>query len=110
MDNSQKSDRRYGLEDIRGFDSLPDKEPKSVKNTFLTMGVLLDITSLQVSLVHWVTGSTEKNKRKVNKIRFPKYCLEMGCVNSLWHLDGHHSLIRWKILIHGCIDGFSRIS
>ena len=28
--------------------------------------------------------------------------------NSLWHLDGHHSLIRWKIVMHGCIDGFSR--
>ena len=31
----------------------------------------------------------------------------MGCVNSLLHLDGHHSLIRSKILIHGYIDGFS---
>ena len=29
--------------------------------------------------------------------------------NSLWHLDGHHALIRWKIVVHGCIDGFSRI-
>lgn len=28
--------------------------------------------------------------------------------NSLWHIDGHHSLIRWKFVIHGCIDGFSR--
>ena len=28
--------------------------------------------------------------------------------NSLWHLDGHHSLIRWKFVVHGCIDGFSR--
>ena len=28
--------------------------------------------------------------------------------NSLWHLDGHHSLIHWKLVIHGCIDGFSR--
>lgn len=28
--------------------------------------------------------------------------------NSLWHLDGHHSLIRWKLVIHGCTDGFSR--
>eukprot|EP00794_Sanderia_malayensis_P002134 gene2134-2422_t len=27
---------------------------------------------------------------------------------SLWHLDGHHKLIRWKFVIHGCIDGFSR--
>jgi predicted DNA-binding protein YlxM (UPF0122 family) len=28
--------------------------------------------------------------------------------NSLWHFDGHHKLIRWKFVIHGCIDGFSR--
>ena len=28
--------------------------------------------------------------------------------NSLWHLDGHHSLIRWKFVVHGCIDGYSR--
>ena len=29
--------------------------------------------------------------------------------NSLWHVDGHHSLIRWRFVIHGCIDGFSRM-
>ena len=28
--------------------------------------------------------------------------------NSVWHIDGHHSLIRWKYVIHGCIDGKSR--
>jgi len=28
--------------------------------------------------------------------------------NALWHLGGHHSLIRWGLVIHGCIDGFSR--
>lgn len=28
--------------------------------------------------------------------------------NSLWHQDGHHSLIRWGSVIHGCIDGYSR--
>ena len=28
--------------------------------------------------------------------------------NSLWHLDGHHSLIRLCLVIHGCIDRFSR--
>ena len=29
--------------------------------------------------------------------------------NSSFHIDGHHSLIRWGFVIHGCIDGFSRI-
>jgi len=36
----------YGLEDMRGFDSLPDKEPKSFKS--------MDIISLQVSLSPFV--------------------------------------------------------
>jgi len=29
--------------------------------------------------------------------------------NSLWHIDGNHSLIRWRFVIHGGIDGFSRM-
>ena len=30
-------------------------------------------------------------------------------MDSLWHNDGLHKLIRWKFVIHVCIDGFSRI-
>lgn len=29
-------------------------------------------------------------------------------INSLWHIDGHHKLIRYNFVIHGGIDGFSR--
>ncbi|CAD6915192.1 unnamed protein product [Tilletia caries] len=29
--------------------------------------------------------------------------------NSLWHIDGHHKLIRYKIVIHGGIDGKSHL-
>lgn len=39
-------------------------------------------------------------KRRTYQVPFP---------NSLWHIDGHHKLIRWKIVIHGGIDGFSRL-
>lgn len=28
--------------------------------------------------------------------------------NHLWHGDGHHKLIRWGVVIHGFIDGFTR--
>uniref|UniRef100_A0A1X7USS9 Integrase catalytic domain-containing protein n=1 Tax=Amphimedon queenslandica TaxID=400682 RepID=A0A1X7USS9_AMPQE len=28
---------------------------------------------------------------------------------ALWHLDGNHKLIRWRFVIHGAIDGFSRV-
>lgn len=29
--------------------------------------------------------------------------------NYLWHLDGNHKLIRYKLVIHAAIDGFSRL-
>ena len=38
-------------------------------------------------------------RRRVYHVRGP---------NSLWHIDGHHKLIRWRMVLHGGIDGFSR--
>ena len=36
-------------------------------------------------------------------------CLQrIPCSNALWHIDGLHCLIRWRIVIHGGIDGYSR--
>lgn len=28
--------------------------------------------------------------------------------NYMWHLDGHHKLIQWGIVIHGIVDGYCR--
>ena len=29
--------------------------------------------------------------------------------NSLWHIDGNHKMIKWRLVIHGSIDGYSRL-
>ena len=29
--------------------------------------------------------------------------------NSLWHIDGNHTLICWRLVVHGGIDGFRRL-
>ncbi|XP_014677431.1 PREDICTED: uncharacterized protein LOC106817286 [Priapulus caudatus] len=29
--------------------------------------------------------------------------------NALWHIDGNHKLIRWRFIVHGGIDGYSRL-
>ena len=29
--------------------------------------------------------------------------------NALWHIDGNHKLVRWRFVVHGGIDGFSRL-
>ena len=78
---------------------------KLSRNTFLVM-VQPPVNHLcQAILDHW--ASTEHTTfrwgalvaRRKYFVRWP---------NSLWHLDGHHSLIRWKFVIHGCCDGKSR--
>ena len=29
--------------------------------------------------------------------------------NSLWHIDSNHKLIRWRLITHVCVDGYSRL-
>ena len=29
--------------------------------------------------------------------------------NALWHIDGHHKLIHWRLVLHACKDGYSRL-
>lgn len=28
--------------------------------------------------------------------------------NAIWHVDGNHKMIRWRLVVHGGVDGFSR--
>jgi hypothetical protein len=41
----------------------------------------------------------KKKERKRYQVPRPNY---------LWHIDGHHKLIAWGIVIHGVADGYSR--
>ena len=35
------------------------------------------------------------------------YCVDFP--NEVWHIDSNHKMIRWKFVIHGATDGFSRM-
>uniref|UniRef100_A0A8C1YI89 Integrase catalytic domain-containing protein n=1 Tax=Cyprinus carpio TaxID=7962 RepID=A0A8C1YI89_CYPCA len=43
---------------------------------------------------------------QLNIIQRRSYCV--GAPLALWHIDGNHKLINWRIVIHGGIDGYSR--
>ena len=43
---------------------------------------------------------------QLNTVRRRKYSVP-GTL-ALWHIDGNHKLIRWRFVVHGGIDGFSR--
>ena len=46
-------------------------------------------------------------QRKLTTIQRRTYHVEGP--NYVWHMDGNHKLIRWKFIIHGAIDGYSRL-
>lgn len=48
-------------------------------------------------------------KRRQRKAKITRVSYQVSRPNALWHMDGHHKLIRWGIVIHGCVDGYSRM-
>ena len=54
----------------------------------------------RVDPVNAINRWLQKNPRCIYSVPGP---------NSLWHNDGLHKLIHWGIVIHACIDGFSRM-
>lgn len=57
--------------------------------------------------VHRVDGlGTLLRKQQHKKVKRCGYRTDRP--NSMWHIDGHHKLIHWGIVIHGIVDGYSR--
>ena len=113
--------KQYGLESLQGFSDISDQDLDSLVKELLerqgrTMGQVF-ISGYLKSKGLWV------QRRRVRdcllRVDPDNRILRWGVVvsrrvyyvpwpNSVWHLDGHHSLIRWGLVIHGCINGFSR--
>ena len=56
-------------------------------------------------------GSIHRTDPENTAIRRQTYCSRVYTVdgpNCVWHLDGHHKLIRWKFVTHGAINEYSQ--
>ena len=53
----------------------------------------------RVDHISTVTQKRSVVRRRIYSVPHPNY---------IWHIDGHHKLIRWHFVIHGAVDGFSR--
>ena len=113
--------REYGLQDMTGFIPISDDELDSILQQYIanhgtttgqvfisgylkSQGLLVQRRRIRESMARVDPRNTVLRwgitvSRRIYRVPWP---------NSLWHLDGHHSLIRWKLVVHGCIDGFSR--
>lgn len=111
----------YGLDNMRGFDGLTDEALDEIIRTYINSHGGATGYNLISGYIKSLGLRIQRRRirERLAKLDPENTALRWGVVvsrrkyfvpwpNSLWHLDGHHSLIRWKLVIHGCIDGFSR--
>ena len=69
-----------------------------------SLNILIPRRRVQESLVRVSRDMMETRQRSTIQRRV----YSVPAPNCLWHIDGLHCLIRWRIVIHGGIDGYSR--
>ena len=111
----------YGLQEIIEYSIINDEDLDEIVSTFVadfpcagqktlagylsSHGYHIQRWRIRESLLRvdpWGVEQRTRNilHRRQYRVRGP---------NSLWHIDGNHKLIRWRIVIHGAVDGYSRI-
>jgi transposase InsO family protein len=78
---------------------------KTISGRLRSMNIHVQRSRVRESMCRVDPYGIETRKRRLLHRRV--YHVESP--NALWHLDGYHKLIRWKFVIHGAIDGFSRL-
>lgn len=84
------------------------------------MGLWLGIPWCPDIFDHWVSVQRDRIRESIGRVDPGNSRIRWAVVisrransvagpNSLWHIDRHHSLVTWGFVIHGGIDGFSRL-
>ena len=91
---------------VREFASnFPTAGQKTLAGHLSTLGYRIQRFRIRESLYRVDPWGVKLRSRRLLHRR--KY--KVSGPNSLWHIDGNHKLVRWRIVIHGGIDGYSRI-
>lgn len=91
---------------VEGFVSnFPTAGQKTLAGYLSTLGYRIQRFRIREALYRVdPLGVQQRSRRLLHRRKY-----KVPGPNSLWHIDGNHKLVRWRIVIHGGIDGFSRI-
>jgi len=92
---------------VKGYhDSHPNSGMGYLHGHLRSQGLRVQRWCLRKS-IEWVDqlGQALRHHTVAKKVR-KKYKVDHP--NALWHIDGHHKLILWGIIIHGIVDGYTR--
>ena len=112
---------QFGLDDLVMYDEIADDDidcltghfvlsfpfagHKTLEGHLKSQGHHIQRWSIRESILRvdpW--GVEQRSKRVLHRRTY-----SVASPNSLWHIDGLHKLIRWRIVVHGGVDGYSRI-
>ena len=112
---------QYGLENLSAHSCLPDFQLDEMTRSFVHLhphsgrrsyqgflrstGFHIQQRRIRESMMRVDNRGVESRFRRALHRRQYSVCMP----NSLWHIDGYHKLIRWRIVVHGGIDGYSRL-
>ena len=112
---------RYGMDEDLSFSDISDSQLDSITQQFVHahpvsgqrsldgffrgVGLKVQRYRLRESLRRVDPRGVRNRLRQALHRR--RYSVRMP--NSLWHIDGYHKLVRWRIIIRGGIDGYSRL-
>ena len=112
----------FGLTHLSRFSDITDEQLDSKVSAFLNEHGCLFGTSMVVGHLRSEGLNIQRERgrkclahvdpRNVTirwAITVSRRAYSVAGPTSLWHLHGHHSLITWGFVIHGAIDGFSRL-
>lgn len=113
---------QFGLENISGFSKITDSELDNKVRQFMeehgsfigssmVSGHLKSIgLRVQRHRIRNCLARIDPNNSRIRwAITITRRVYYVPGPNSLWHIGGHHSLITWGFVIHGAIDGYSRL-
>ena len=86
-------------------DTHPNCGERSLSGFLRQMGLHIQRARVRDSLMRVDPRGVRERFRQVLHRRRYNVCMP----NSLWHIDGCHKLIRWRVVVHGGIDGYSRL-
>eukprot|EP00794_Sanderia_malayensis_P010656 gene10656-biopygen8525 len=88
------------------FASFPNCGIRRMKGFLLSRGLNIQWDRVRESM--WLVDPTGLLLRttQLNTLQGRKYSVP-GTL-AVWHVDGNHKLIRWRFVVHGAIDGYSR--
>ena len=112
----------FNLQEVTGFSDLSDDELDVIVARFMRNHGTLVGYSLVCSHLRSIGIRVQRDRIRKSIARFDpvnsrirwatviaRRSYRVAGPNSLWHIDGHHSLVTWEFVIHGAIDGFSRL-